>query len=252
MAMIALCSVNGAAGVTTSAVALTTVWPGPVLLVEADPLGGAVVPGYFEGMLSPPNDLLGLVNLARHGARPEQLWAMSLAMDPVGRRLLVPGMTDPLVQAKVAATAWPQVAGLLSAVRDRDVLVDCGRISHPYAPRPLLAAAAVIAVVTGSALPDLYALQRHLPAVREAAGQRSLVRLLVVENARRHGAAAVAAAAGIDAVGLPFDPRSAAVFSQGRSPLPGRRHNAYLHKISRLAPALRDLLAASAGAEKVA
>ena len=47
--LIALCSVKGAPGVTTSALALALSWPRPVVLAELDPAGGDVLPGYGRG-----------------------------------------------------------------------------------------------------------------------------------------------------------------------------------------------------------
>ena len=62
MAVIALCSASGSPGVTTTAVALAWNWPRPVMLVEADPVGGsAILAGTFQGMREYRS---GLVELA--------------------------------------------------------------------------------------------------------------------------------------------------------------------------------------------
>jgi Mrp family chromosome partitioning ATPase len=43
MSVIVLTSASGSPGVSTTAVGLALSWPGPVLLVEADPTGGSAV-----------------------------------------------------------------------------------------------------------------------------------------------------------------------------------------------------------------
>lgn len=50
MAMITLVSASGAPGVTSTALALASSWPRPVLLVEADPSGSsALLAGFWRG-----------------------------------------------------------------------------------------------------------------------------------------------------------------------------------------------------------
>jgi len=48
MSLIALAAAKSA-GVTTSALALAGVWPGPVLLAECDPAGGDINAGLLRG-----------------------------------------------------------------------------------------------------------------------------------------------------------------------------------------------------------
>ena len=54
------------------ALALTLVWPRPVLLVEADPAGGDVMAGYLRGQVTCDRGLLQLAIAARHGRLAEE------------------------------------------------------------------------------------------------------------------------------------------------------------------------------------
>jgi hypothetical protein len=65
MAVYTLVSASGSPGVTTTALALASVWPRPVIVVEADPTGGsAILAGYFRGQQRPA----GLVDLVQQTA----------------------------------------------------------------------------------------------------------------------------------------------------------------------------------------
>ncbi len=62
MSMYALVSSGGAAGVTTTALALALTWPQPVIVAECDPAGGAILAGLFAGHLPAPRGLLGVAS----------------------------------------------------------------------------------------------------------------------------------------------------------------------------------------------
>ncbi len=49
MTAVAVLAGKASPGATTVAAALTLTWPRPVLLVDADPAGGDVVPGLLPG-----------------------------------------------------------------------------------------------------------------------------------------------------------------------------------------------------------
>ena len=64
MAVIVLASASGAPGVTTTALGLALVWPRPVVLVDADPVGGsAILAGFCKGT-EPHNDAMIRLALA--------------------------------------------------------------------------------------------------------------------------------------------------------------------------------------------
>ena len=69
MAVIVLASASGAPGVTTTALGLAMTWSRPVVLVDADPVGGsAILAGYCRGALSHNDATVNLV-LAHRDAR---------------------------------------------------------------------------------------------------------------------------------------------------------------------------------------
>ena len=75
MALIAIAADKGAPGVTTACLALSLVWPRPVLLAECDPAGGDLVyrlPAAGGGQLDPGRGLLSLAVAVRRGLGPDQ------------------------------------------------------------------------------------------------------------------------------------------------------------------------------------
>lgn len=66
MAVIALTSVKGAPGVSTTALLMTLLWPRAALLVECDPAGGSsALAGWLRGGVDHARGLLGVV-MAHH------------------------------------------------------------------------------------------------------------------------------------------------------------------------------------------
>ena len=62
MAVIVLASASGAPGVTTTGLGLAMCWPRPVVLVDADPVGGsAILAGYLQGTVSHNDAMVSLV-----------------------------------------------------------------------------------------------------------------------------------------------------------------------------------------------
>jgi len=63
------------------AAALTLTWPRPVLLVDADPAGGDVVPGLLPGRVSTESGLLSWSVATRHLPALAGPSALGLAMN---------------------------------------------------------------------------------------------------------------------------------------------------------------------------
>ncbi len=83
MSMIALTSAKGAPGVTTTALALTLVWPRPVLLAECDPAGdSSLLAGYLQGSVEHTRGLLGLLAASRRGELADAFWSQTLPLAP--------------------------------------------------------------------------------------------------------------------------------------------------------------------------
>lgn len=223
MALVALASARGAPGVTTTAVALVLLWPGPALLAECDASGGSsVLAGYLRGGVPHDRGLVGLAVALRQGALAEALWAQTgvLAED----RRVLPGPVD-AGQATSLPPLWAPLAGLLRSVDSAGtaVVVDAGRLGAEAGPLPVLRAADDVLLVVRSGLDAAAAARARLGLLREqlsAAGTARLS-LLVVGEGRPYSAAELADVLEVPvAAALPWDPAAAEAFSVGTG---GRR-----------------------------
>lgn len=234
MTMIAMVSAKAAPGVTTTMALLATVWPGPVVIADADPAGGDLTTGWLaessvRGLLYPDRSVLSFaIETRRLGDSGRN--ALEPHLQPVTGAphcLLLAGLTDPAQIRFMDPAAWHRLAAAFSDLGRRqssgaDVLIDCGRFG-PHTPIPLLCAADLVLV---AARPQL----RYTNAARCLTTQlRSIV------DPARIALAACAASTfhtlemerriGIPVgVELPDDRRVASVFSDGgRRPVGFRR-----------------------------
>ena len=225
MVAIALLSAKGSPGVTTSALALSTVWPGVhpnrrVLLVEADAAGGDIASGYLRGTLDGSRGLPALA--AQRSLDPVgAVWDQVLALDASGQRFLLPGLTDPRQAVSVGA-AWATLAAALQGLGDQDppidVLLDLGRMRTAHEDLALRRRADHVVLVTGSSLPAVVAARAAATELNDvgANDRRTAVSCLVVGEHRPYCAGEISEAIGLPVLGvLPHDARSAAVFSSG-------------------------------------
>lgn len=249
MAVLALTSARGAPGVTTTALALTLLWPRPVLLVEADVAGGsAVLAGYLRGAVSPhARSLLGLAAAHRRGRLREDLWGNAVPLDEAGERHLLPAIADP-VQAVHLSAVWSPLAALLSTLHDDgvDVIVDAGRLGAAHGPDPLLRAADLVLVLTRSQLPVVAATCAAAAGLRQRLQDppdRSRAALLVVGDGRPYTARQIARTAGLPvAATIAWDPRGADVLSLGAPRPRGWEVGTYLRSARSAIDALTDAL----------
>ncbi|MFJ6383235.1 hypothetical protein ACIQI7_24930 [Kitasatospora sp. NPDC092039] len=226
MAVIAVVGGPGAPGATTTALALLLSWPLPpgrrILLVEADPDGGAVLAGALEGRVEAVYGLRNLAVADRRGLLAQTIWEQLIDLSPEGdaERLLLPGLTDP-TQAPGLAYTWEPLAELLHGVEQQgyDVIVDLGR-SGATGPSGVLARRADVVVATvrttlrglSSARPRLAALAEDLAAA--GTGADALGLLLVAEGP--YTRAEVSRELGLPVLGvLPHATRTAKVLSDG-------------------------------------
>ena len=225
MVAIALVSAKASPGVTTAALALSTVWPQVhpdrrVLLVEGDPAGGDIASGYLRGTLDGSRGLPTLA--AQRSLDPVgAVWDQVVALDGSGQRFLLPGLTDPRQAAGVGA-AWATLAAALEGLQDQDppidVLLDLGRMRTVHEDLGLRRRADQVVLVTGSSLPAVVAARAAATELSGAGAnaQRAQVSCLVIGENRPYSAGEIAEAIGLPVLGvLPHDPRSAAVFSSG-------------------------------------
>jgi hypothetical protein len=226
MAVVAFASAKGAPGVTTSTLALAFAWHRPVLVFEADMTGSSsVLSGFLRGTTDQSRGLVGLsVSARQHGFTDQGLWEQCLRL--AEERYLLPGIADP-AQAAALSSAWPSIAVLLAELEAAgvDVLVDAGRVGTAYAPMPLLRAADAVVLVSGTRLPDVYALSRRMPGLRaDLAAHGDVERLcaLTVGEGRPYTNREIEGSLGVRVLGsIAWDPVSADVYSVGATP--GRR-----------------------------
>lgn len=248
----ALASPGGSPGVTTTALALALGWPAPVLVVECDPCGGAILAGALGGHV-PAH--AGLVEHAIEAGRNQVAAAADLQkrvipLDSAGTRTLLPGLTDPR-QAAGLASAWPAVASTLTA-QPCEVIADCGRLDAGQAqPLPVLAAASVMALVLRPTLRQVVAARPRVDMLASLPGGATRL-VLLVTGAGAQPVKDIAATLGVPvAAVLPADTRSAAVLSDGAASRRKFGSRPLLVASARAGRALRQRAAAAGGAEAV-
>ncbi len=226
VAVITLVSAAGSPGVSTTALGLALSWPRPLVLVDADPTGGAaVLAGYLHGEVPPAGGVLELAMAQRAGGLADALPGAMVAV-PDSQVRLLPGVRAHF-QARHVRHLWGPLLGQLRALdgTGQDVLVDAGRLGLDGFAEPLLAGADLTLLVTRTDLPAIAAGRSWATTLREeflTAGGLEALGSLLVGQGRPYGAGEVAAVLQIPVFGTTaWDPDSAQVFSHGRQP--GRR-----------------------------
>jgi hypothetical protein len=230
VALISLCSITGAPGVTTTAVAMALSWARPVIVLEADTsTPSSVIPGFLRAGVDNSRGVLNLAVQAQAGPlAPAHLWAQLIPLHqdlqhlPADHdRYLLPGIAHPQAGSGLRAV-WREIARVLGALPAMgvDVIADLGRV-HPEDPRwELLEASQTVAVLTRTSLPAIAALAATVPALAqrlEQTGRRELLTLITAEEARPgYSDREIAKHLGVPVTArLPWDPAAAAVFSAG-------------------------------------
>lgn len=162
MTVVALGSVKGAPGVTTTALALASVWPAArgVVVAEADPDGG-VLAARRDLRLEP-----GVVTLASAVRRGSGVISPHTQSAGTGVRVIAAPPSAEQVRAALGLAGdrlWDAFAQLTD-----DVLVDCGRLT---AASPVLAAARradVTVLLIRPRLEDVAVLRERVPTLRRA------------------------------------------------------------------------------------
>lgn len=160
-----LVAARSSPGVTTTALALATAIPGPVLVVEASEDGGVLAARY--GLAGEP----GLTTLAAARLPPtcELLWAHAQPLPGTEARIQVlvgPGGAE-AAHVLMRSSADRLVTCLEDVREDTTVLVDHGRLPAHPAALPLLATSDRLTVVIRPVAEELHALARRLPVFSE-------------------------------------------------------------------------------------
>jgi hypothetical protein len=226
MALIVLASASGSPGVTTTALGISLVWHRPVVLVDADPVGGsALLAGYFQGTVTDDDAMVTLV-LAHRDGRLAEVLPHTLISVPGTHVSVLPGPKSH-AQAGSLTELWPALAAELSALEQtgQDVIVDVGRQGMVHSPQALIRAADLALLVTRTDLPALAAARQWAAdwsaASRSGTGAACVAALLVGAG-RPYEASEVAKVLGITVLeSVAWDARSATVFSEGQKPPSG-------------------------------
>jgi hypothetical protein len=230
VSLFALVSPGGSPGCTTTALAITLTWPGPVTLAECDPAGGDILAGLFAGHRPAPRGLLGVAFEASRGLAAMSAEASSqlAALDNGGERKFLAGLSDPR-QAPGVAPAWPAIGRMLSS-RSGDVIADCGRLDAGDAqPVGVLAEAALVGLVMRSSLRQIAAARPRIEMLTQLLGGSDRLGLLLVGDGF-HSSAQITRTLGVPVLGgLPHDARTAAVLSDGVGRRTGLEDRALMH-----------------------
>jgi hypothetical protein len=221
-------------GTSTSAAALALYWPRPVLLIEADTSKpSSVIPGLMRGNESNERGLqqLSLRDHEKGHLTEEDLWEQVVPLKdrdtPVPERWerwLLPAFSAPGA-GQGMTTFWGELARLVTAPKGGavDVIVDAGRLQVGD-PRLALADVAETSVIhVANSLPSLAAAMAQLkPLVErlESIDNPEPLKLLITETPPKgYGAKDISRSLGLPVAGvLPWDPVSAAFYSNGDQP----------------------------------
>ena len=218
MAVLALASAKGSPGVTTTSLALTLVWPRPVVLVEHDPAGGDLLAGFLAGADPPGGGLLGLALASRRAPlEAGSVLERTLPLDTSGNRRALPAPADSS-QWRPIAEAGDRLADLFATVAadgsGPDVLLDAGRVG-PTHGNPVFDQADLRLLVLRPTLRGASAARSHITALKGVDASGGVGLLLVGDGA--YTAREISDALGLPVLGvIANDPVSAAVLAGER------------------------------------
>ena len=220
MTVVAVTGGKAGPGATTAALALGLSWPAPVLLVDADPCGGDMVPGMLPGRVGSERGLLSWLLATRRLSVLEAERAMAehvVALPEAPQVWLLPGVQHFGQAHALASGGWERLARVLErepAAGGRDVIVDTGRLS-PGACWPVLAVADQILLTVRPTARCIQGAHAATEQLREHLGDLGPVALLIC-GAGEYGAKDVSAQLGVRLAGaLPRDQAAAAVLTEG-------------------------------------
>jgi hypothetical protein len=207
MALIAVASDKGAPGVTTTALALASVWPEPVLLAECDPAGGDLVfrfPAADGRQLDQRRGLLSLAVAGRRGYQQQEVWPHTQKIH--GGLDVLLGVTN-AEQGAGLSTLWGPLARTLGALPGTDVIADCGRLGPEGPFYDLLAEADAVLLITRPELGDIIRLRDRAAVVVADAMRRGrngfAVDVITIADAQRLKSAEAEVTHALAQAGLP-------------------------------------------------
>lgn len=235
MSLVTFCSVRGAPGTSTAALAVAASWPAldRSLLLEADPAGGVVS---MRTGIAPDPGLVSLGAAARHGVSLRDLW--DHAQQLPGGTAVVPGPVSGAVAGRVLSTAGAALASWLADRDDVDVVADAGRLLAGSPADAFVERSSLVVLVARPVVDQLHPGSALLLQMRS----RGVPAGWCLVGDGPHGAAEVTDAYGVPVFGvLPNDPKGAALVGTAG---PGRKlaRTALVRAAAGLASHLHDWL----------
>jgi hypothetical protein len=224
MTIVALLSGKASPGVTTTAVALAAAWPGPVALVDADPAGGDIVPGWLShwwvsGVIARERGIVSFAAASRGlpvQALPAEALAGHVHVVPTARHVMVlPGVAHQAEAEALTEAGWQQLAAALRDLTHADgpdVIIDAGRINPVDSPWPLISEADRVLVGVRGSLRHLNAAHTACRVLDEVLDRDQLGLAVCAGGDRRQIQNALDLPIEIE---LPRDPSAASGFSDG-------------------------------------
>lgn len=214
MTVVALGSVKGAPGVSTTVLALASVWPAArgVIVAEADPDGGVLA---ARRRVDPEPGMVSLAAAIRSGDGTLTAHAHVIGAG---------------VRALVAPPAAEQVRAALSVAGDRlanafargddDVLVDCGRVTATSPAIALCRHADLVLLMMRPRLDEVMIMRHRVAALRQVGVEPAL--LLVRDGPYQRDEVASAVNAPVSGE-IPLDRRAAQAFDDRSDKAPPAR-----------------------------
>lgn len=175
--LIALASVKGSPGVTSTGLALAATWPRPVVLLEADPAGGDLAYRCRAAHGGPVSAHRGLLRLAAAvragtpspGAVFEESQLLACGVN------LIQGVASS-AQARGLVGLWPMI-GQACTTAEVDVIADLGRLDRASALMPLGQAAHHLLPVASTSLDSVMHLTEGLNDIAGGIAQHGTVNI---------------------------------------------------------------------------
>ena len=162
--LISIVSAKGAPGASVASLAWALEWPGPSLLVEADPRGGEALVGYahrYAG-LTPARTLLS-VHAAASRATPMTTAIRDNVLSVGENRWLLAGFPEP---RQAAAFDWARFARAVAGPIGIDAIADCGAVTATGGPRALWSVGDLLVLVVRATAPGVRAAELVIPRLR--------------------------------------------------------------------------------------
>lgn len=237
--MISVVTVKGSPGATTLCLALAASWPDPVILFDLDPQCGSVLSGLTDGAVQTKHMIVDVLLESRHGSLEEALQRHVSRPVPHGP-LLLGGFGAP---EQAVGVDFGPLATTLAEIVDADVIVDIGRFAMAHPVNVLLHESDLVLVVTDSSFNSVRTLVRTLPALTRQVDDVP-IGLVVVDPGKPYPGRDIGDACDRNVLGeIPFDTRTAAVWSDAAPPPPRHRRRPLTRAAAHLAARVRAELA---------